>query len=146
MIALANDHTALQMKEWVIEVLIELGLEFQDFGVNTTASCDYPIQGELAARAVADGRCELGVVICGTGIGIGLAANKVKGIRCAMIADPYSAMMARRHNNANMISIGARVLGEGPAKLILRAFLSNTFEGDRHARRVNQIMEIENKD
>ena len=143
MIALANDHTALQMKGWVIEVLDELGLEYEDFGVNTTASCDYPLQGELAARAVADGSCDLGIVICGTGIGIGLAANKVRGIRCAMIAEPYSAMMARRHNNANMMSLGARVLGEEPAKLIVRAFLSNTFEGERHSRRVGQIMEIE---
>lgn len=143
MIALANDHTALQMKTWVIEVLDELGLPYEDFGVNTTASSDYPIQGELAAQAVADGRCELGIVICGTGIGIGLAANKVRGIRCAMIAEPYSAMMARRHNNANMMSIGARVLGEEPAKLIVRAFLNNTFDGERHSRRVNQIMEIE---
>ena len=143
MIALANDHTALQMKGWVIEVLDELGLEYEDFGTNTTDSCDYPLQGELAAKAVASGRCTLGIVICGTGIGIGLAANKVRGIRCAMIADIYSAMMARRHNNANMMSLGARVLGEEPTKLIVRAFLNNTFEGERHERRVNQIMEIE---
>ena len=145
MIALGNDHTALQMKGWVIEVMNELGLEYEDFGVNTTDSSDYPAQGELAARAVSDGRCELGIIICGTGIGIGLAANKVRGIRCAMVSEVYSAMMARRHNNANMMSIGARVLGEETAKLIVRAFLSNTFDSGRHGRRVDMIMDIESK-
>ncbi len=143
MIALGNDHTALQMKRWVIEVLDELGLAYEDFGTNSGESCDYPVPARLAAEAVAEGRCELGILICGTGVGIGLAANKVKGIRCAMVSEPYSAMMARRHNDANMISIGARVIGEETAKMIVRAFLTEGFEGGRHQRRVDQITQIE---
>ena len=143
MIAIGNDHTALDLKKAVIEELTELGLEYLDLGTNNTDSCDYPVQGELAARAVADGRCELGIVICGTGVGIGLAANKVQGIRCAMVSEPYSAMMARRHNDANMLALGARVLGTEYAKLIVRSFVTASFEGGRHARRVDQINDIE---
>lgn len=143
MIAIGNDHTALALKKAVIEELTELGLEYLDLGTNSTGSCDYPIQGELAARAVADGRCELGIVICGTGVGIGLAANKVQGIRCAMVSEPYSALMARRHNDANMLALGARVLGTEYAKLIVRSFVTAKFEGARHARRVDQIKDIE---
>ena len=143
MIALGNDHTALEMKRWVIEVLDELGLSYQDFGSDGKEAYDYPVPAKLAAEAVADGRCELGILICGTGIGIGLAANKVRGIRCAMVSEPYSAMMARQHNDANMMSIGARVLGEATAKMIVRAFLTGQFEGGRHQRRVDLIMDIE---
>ena len=143
MIAIGNDHTGLELKRAVIEELIELGLEYLDLGTNATGSCDYPVQGELAARAVADGRCELGIVICGTGVGIGLAANKVQGIRCAMVSEVYSAMMARRHNDANMLALGARVLGTEYAKLIVRSFVTARFEGERHARRVDQIKDIE---
>jgi len=146
MIALGNDHTGLDMKRWVIEVLDELGLDYEDMGTNEAASCDYPVAGERVARAVAEGRCELGIAICGTGIGIGLAANKVQGIRCAMVSEPYSAMMARRHNDANMISIGARVLGEETAKMIVRTFLTGSFEGGRHQRRVDQIGDIERRE
>ncbi|NLD34483.1 MAG: ribose 5-phosphate isomerase B [Clostridiales bacterium] len=146
MIALGNDHTGLEMKRWVIEVLDELGLAYEDLGTNEAASCDYPVAGERVARAVAQGRCELGIAICGTGIGIGLAANKVQGIRCAMVSEPYSAMMARRHNDANMISIGARVLGEETAKMIVRTFLTGSFEGGRHQRRVDQIGDIERRE
>jgi len=146
MIALGNDHTGLEMKRWVIEVLDELGLAYEDLGTNEAASCDYPVAGERVARAVAQGRCELGIAICGTGIGIGLAANKVRGIRCAMVSEPYSAMMARRHNDANMISIGARVLGEETAKMIVRTFLTGSFEGGRHQRRVDQIGDIERRE
>ena len=143
MIAIGNDHTALELKKAVIEELTELGLEYLDLGTNSTGSCDYPLQGELAARAVADGRCELGIIICGTGVGIGLAANKVQGIRCAMVSEPYSAIMARRHNDANMLALGARVLGTEYAKLIVRSFVTASFEGGRHARRVDQIKDIE---
>lgn len=146
MIAIGNDHTALEMKQAVIEVLEELGLEYEDFGPNTAESYDYPISGEAAARAVADSRCNLGIVICGTGIGIGLSANKVRGIRCAMVSEPYSALMARRHNDANMIAIGARVIGTEVAKMILRTFLTEEFEGGRHARRVGLIMDVEKRE
>ena len=143
MIAIANDHTGLELKKAVIEELRELGLEYLDLGTNSASSCDYPVQGELAARAVADGRCQLGIVICGTGAGIGMAANKVRGIRCAMASEPYTAIMARQHNDANMLALGARVLGTEYARLIVRGFLTAGFEGSRHARRVGQIMDIE---
>lgn len=143
LIAIGNDHTGLELKKAVIQELTELGLEYLDLGTNNTGSCDYPVQGELAARAVADGRCDLGIVICGTGAGIGMAANKVRGIRCAMVSDPYTALMARRHNDANMLALGARVLGTEYARLIVRSFLTAGFEGGRHARRVDQIKDIE---
>ena len=146
MIAIGNDHTALEMKQAVIEVLDELGLSYEDCGPNTDESFDYPASGEKAARAVAEGRCDLGIVICGTGIGIGLTANKVRGIRCAMVSEPYSALMARRHNDANMIAIGARVIGIEVAKLIVRTFLTEKFEGGRHARRVGMIMDVEKQE
>ncbi len=146
MIALGNDHTGLDMKRWVIEVLDELGLDYEDMGTNDTASCDYPVAGERVARAVAEGRCELGIAICGTGIGIGLAANKVRGIRCAMVSEPYSALMARKHNDANMIAIGARVIGTEVGKMIVRTFLTEAFEGGRHARRVGLIMDVEKRE
>ncbi len=143
MIAIGNDHAGLELKEAVIEVLNELGLSYQDVGTNSGDSCDYPVPGEAAARLVADGVCERGIVICGTGIGIGLAANKVRGIRCATVSEPYSALMARLHNDANMVSFGARVVGKGAAQLIVRTFLTGQFEGGRHQRRVDQVMAIE---
>ena len=139
MIAIGNDHTALEMKQAVIEVLEELGLEYEDFGPNTAESYDYPISGEAAARAVADSRCNLGIVICGTGIGIGLSANKVRGIRCAMVSEPYSALMARRHNDANMIALGARLIGVETARDALNVFLATPFEGGRHAKRRDKL-------
>lgn len=145
-IALGNDHTALETKKAVIEVFHELGLEYEDFGTNEPTSCDYPLAGEAAARAVADGRCQLGVVICGTGVGIGISANKVKGIRCGIVSEPYSALMTRQHNDGNMIALGARVVGTEVAKLIVRTFLTAQFEGGRHQRRVDQITDIERKD
>lgn len=146
MIALGNDHAGLKLKETIIQVLEDLGLAYQDVGTNSPESCDYPLIGEQAARLVASGECELGIVICGTGIGIGLAANKVKGIRCAMVSDPYSAQMARLHNDCNMIALGGRVVGPGAAELIVRTFLAGTFEGGRHQRRVNQIAAIEGRE
>lgn len=143
MIALGNDHTALVIKKAVIEVLEEMGLPYKDVGTNASDSCDYPISGEAAARLVASGECELGIVICGTGVGIGLAANKVKGIRCAMVSDVYTAVMARRHNDANMVSLGARVVGPGAAQMIVRSFLTSSFDGGRHQRRVDLLNDIE---
>ncbi len=143
MIALGNDHTGTDMKQWVIEVLDELKLPYRDFGTSAGVACDYPVPAKAAAEAIAKGECDLGILICGTGIGIGLAANKVKGIRCAMVSEAFSAMMCRKHNDANMISIGARVIGEETAKMIVRAFLTETFEGGRHQRRVDLITDIE---
>ena len=143
MIAIASDHAALDMKKTVMELLTEMGLEYTDFGTYTTDSCDYPVFGARAAKAVASGQCEKGILICGTGIGMSLAANKVEGIRCVACSEPYSAEMSRRHNDANMIAIGARVLGTGMAKLILRTWLTTPFEGGRHQRRVDMLMAIE---
>lgn len=144
MIAIANDHTSLELKKEIIALLEEMGLPYRDFGTNEHTSCDYPLFAWRAARAVAAGECEMGIVLCGTGIGVSLAANKVKGIRCALCSEPYSAGMARRHNNANMLAMGARVLGPELAKAVARAFLTAEFEGGRHARRVGLIERIEN--
>ena len=144
MVALACDHSALEMKETVKGVLDELGLEYEDFGTYTTDSCHYPIYGARAAKAVASGKCEKGIVICGTGIGISLAANNVKGIRCAACSDPYSARMSRAHNDANMLSIGARIIGPELAKMIVTEFLTTAFEGGRHQTRVDMLTAIEN--
>ena len=130
--ALACDHSALDLKEEIKALLIGRGIECEDFGTYTTDSCHYPIYGARAAQAVADGRCDLGIVICGTGIGISMAANKVKGIRCALCSDTFSAKMTRIHNNSNMLALGARVIGVGLAKEIVNAWLDAAFEGGRH--------------
>lgn len=145
-IAIGNDHTALGLKRAVIELLDELGHQYEDHGTNSTESCDYPVSGEAAARAVVSGRCQLGIVICGTGVGIGIAANKVHGARCAMVSEAYSAQMAREHNNANMLAIGARVLAPEAAQLVVRAFLTAEFLGGRHQRRIDQVAEIERRE
>ncbi len=143
MIALACDHSALQMKQEIKNLLDELGETYRDFGTDTAQSCDYPVFGARAAKAVASGECEKGIVICGTGIGISLAANKVKGIRCALCSEPYSAELTRRHNNANMLALGARVIGSELAKTIVKTFLATPFEGGRHQRRVDLLTAIE---
>ena len=143
MIALGSDHAGLPLKKEIIALLEEMNIPYHDYGTYTSDSCDYAMFAQRAAKAVVSGECERGILCCGTGIGISIAANKVKGIRCAMVSEPYSAMMCRRHNDANMISIGARVLGEAPAKMIVRAFLTENFEGGRHQRRVDLITDIE---
>ena len=143
MIAIACDHAGIDVKPFVIDALNELGLPYKDFGTFSHDSVDYPVYGELAARAVAGGECELGIVMCGTGVGIGIAANKVAGIRCVICSDVYSALMSREHNDANMLAIGARVVGEGLALDIVDAFLAAAFEGGRHAPRVEMIMALE---
>ena len=143
MIALASDHAALDMKKTIMELLDEMGLAYKDFGTYSPESCDYPVFGARAARAVANGDCDRGILICGTGIGMSLVANKVKGIRCVTCSEPYSAELTRRHNNTNMIAIGARVLGTELAKLIVRTWLTTPFEGGRHQRRVDMVMAIE---
>lgn len=144
MIAIACDHAALEMKKEIEDLLTARGLEYKDFGTYTTDSCHYPVFGARAARAVASGECDRGIVICGTGIGISLAANKVKGIRCALCSDPYSAKMTRAHNDANMLALGARVIGIELAKMIVEAWLDTPFEGGRHQTRVDLITAIEN--
>ena len=142
MIAIANDHSALEMKKEIMSLLDEMGLEYKDFGAYSSESCNYPVFGARAARAVASGECEFGILLCGTGLGIGLAANKIKGIRCVTCSDPLSEF-TRRHNNANMLSMGARIIGPELAKCIARAFLTAQFEGGRHALRVEMLSALE---
>ena len=144
MIAIACDHAALELKAEVIKILEERGLAYEDFGTYTADSCHYPIFGARAAKAVAEGRCDRGILICGTGIGMSLVANKVKGIRCALCSDSYSAKMTRAHNDSNMLAMGARVIGVEVAKEIVAAWLDTPFEGGRHQARVDMITAIEN--
>ena len=139
MIAIACDHGAVELKKEIEAMLDEMGLSYQDFGTDSHASVDYPVYAEKAARAVTSGTCDRGILLCGTGLGMSLAANKVRGIRCALCGDCYSAEMARRHNNANMLALGARVIGPELAKKITQIFLTTDFEGGRHARRVGMI-------
>lgn len=141
-VAFGCDHAGYALKEAVVAHLKEMGHEVVDFGCYTPERVDYPAQGEKAARAVASGECQLGVLICGTGIGISLAANRVHGIRAAVCSESYSAELTRRHNDANMIAFGARVVGEGTACAILDAFFNAKFEGGRHAQRVAMLDEI----
>ncbi len=143
MIAIACDHSALEMKNEVEALLDEMGLAYHDYGTYTAESCDYPVFGVRAAKAVAAGECERGIVICGTGIGISLAANKVKGIRCALCSEPYSAELTRRHNDANALCMGGRVVGPGLGVYLADLFLNTPFEGGRHQRRVDKLMALE---
>lgn len=144
MIALACDHAALEMKQLVMEYLDKRGLSYKDFGTYTAESCQYPVFGAKAAKAVASGECDRGILICGTGIGMSLTANKVKGIRCAVCSEPFSAKMARAHNNANMLAFGARVIGQELALMIVETFLDTPFEGGRHKERLDLIAALEN--
>lgn len=143
MIALGSDHAGLPLKMEIIQLLKERGLSYQDFGTHTKDSCDYPVYAQQAALAVARGECRLGLLFCGTGIGISLAANKVPGIRCAVCSDCYSAVMSRQHNDANMLALGARVVGIDLARMIVSMWLDTGFEGGRHQRRVDLITKIE---
>lgn len=142
-IALGCDHGGYALKLHIIETIKKLGHEVEDFGCNSTESCDYPDFGAAAARAVAEGCCDLGVVICTTGIGISIAANKIKGIRCAHCADCLEAEMTRKHNNANVMAIGAGFTGQNMADRMVEVFLSTEFEGGRHQRRVDKMMALE---
>ena len=144
MIALGSDHAGLPLKKEIIALLEEMGLPYHDYGTYTTDSCDYAQFAQRAAKAVASGECERGIIICGTGIGISMAANKVKGIRCACCSDCYSAKMTRKHNDANMLAMGARVVGPDLGRMIAEIFLTTDFEGGRHQRRIDQITAIEN--
>ena len=145
-IAIGNDHTGLALKQEIQKYIEEkYGFEVVNYGVDTTESMDYPVIGEKVAKAVVSGDADRGIVICGTGIGISLAANKVKGIRCVVCSEPYSAQMSRRHNNTNMLAFGARVIGPELAKMIVDAFLTEEFEGGRHQRRIDLITKIENE-
>lgn len=144
-IAMGNDHTAVEMKDAIKEHLQGRGFEVLDLGTNSTLSCDYPEYGEKVGMAVASGEAELGIAICGTGVGISLAANKVKGIRACVCSEPYTAKLSRMHNNANVLAFGSRVIGIELAKMITDEWLNANYEGGRHQRRVDMLMEIENR-
>lgn len=143
MIAIGCDHGGYALKQEVMRHLDELGLAYKDFGTYSEESCDYPIYGEAVARAVAGGECERGILICGTGIGISMAANKVKGIRAACCSDYFSAKYTRLHNDANVLCMGGRVVGPGLATELVEVFLHTEFEGGRHQRRIDKITAIE---
>ena len=143
MIAIGCDHGGYELKQKILAHLTERGLEYQDFGCDSTASVDYPVYGKAVAHAVAEGRCDRGIVICSTGIGISIAANKVPGIRCALCGDCFSARATRQHNDANMMAIGAGFTGKNLAERMVEVFLSTEFEGGRHARRVNKLDAIQ---
>ena len=143
MIALGSDHAGRGLKEEIKKLLDERGLEYTDFGTDTDDSCDYPVYGYAAASAVASGKCDRGLLFCGTGVGISLAANTVKGIRCVVCSEPYSAKMSRLHNNSNMLALGSRVVGTELARMIVETWLDADFEGGRHQRRVDLISAIE---
>ena len=140
MISLACDHGGYELKEIVKKYLENKGIEVKDCGCNSTASCDYPAFSRAAANAVASGECEKGIVICTTGIGISIVANKVKGIRCALCGDSFSAKMTRLHNDANMLALGAGIVGPNLALEIVDVFLNTEFSGEeKHVRRISQI-------
>ena len=142
-IVLSSDHAAIALRLAIAAHLAGRGHDVVDIGPISPESTHYPAHGEAAARRVASGDCDLGIILCGTGQGIMMAANKVRGIRCGVCADPYSARMIRLHNDANMLSLGARVVGEGLALEIVDAFLEAAFEGGRHATRVAMIGALE---
>ncbi len=144
-IAMGNDHSAVEMKETIKAYVESKGYEVIDFGTNSGESCDYPEFGEKVGRAVAAGEADYGIAICGTGIGIGIAAGKVKGVRVCTCSEPYSARLSRMHNNTNVLTFGARVIGTEMAKMIVDEWLDNQYEGGRHQRRVDQLGEIENR-
>ena len=144
-IGIANDHSAVDMKNEIKAYLEGQGYEVINYGTDTNASCDYPEYGKKVAQAVVNGEVDRGIAICGTGVGIGLACNKVKGIRACTCSEPYSAEYSRRHNNAKIITFGARVIGIETAKQIVDVFMKTEFEGGRHERRVAQLMDIENE-
>ena len=143
-ISIACDHGAYALKERLKARLLEQGHHVADCGAHSAESCDYPDFAAAAARLVADGSCARGVVLCTTGIGMSIAANKVKGVRCALCHEPLSAEMTRRHNDANMLAMGAAIPGEALAERILDVFLATEFEGGRHQRRVDKVTALEN--
>ena len=140
MIAIGSDHGGFELKEAIKKHLDKRGLEYKDYGTYTKDSCDYPVYGKLVGHAVADGECERGIIICGTGIGISITANKIKGVRAALCGDCFSAEATRLHNDANILALGARVTAEGLALKIVDTFLDTEFSGDeRHIRRIGLI-------
>ncbi|MBQ9613201.1 MAG: ribose 5-phosphate isomerase B [Lachnospiraceae bacterium] len=142
-LAIGNDHVAIEMKKEICVYLESKGIEVIDVGTDSPERFDYPISGYKVARLVADGKADGGVLICGTGVGISLAANKVRGIRACVCSDPYTARLSKQHNNTNIIAFGARVIGIETAKMIVDEWLNAEFEGGRHQKRIDMIHEIE---
>ena len=142
-IAIAADHGGFELKDSMVEYIKSLGNEVVDLGTNSADSVDYPDYAKKVCEEIQKGNSDLGILICGTGIGMSLAANKFEGIRAACVSDVYSAKMSRNHNNANVLCIGARVIGDEVAKLIIKTFLENEFEAGRHKRRVDKILAFE---
>lgn len=145
-IAVACDHGGYRLKNVIIDELQRQGYEVVDFGTYSEESCDYPDYAAKAARAVASRECDKGVVVCGTGIGVSIVCNKINGIRCALAHDVFSAKATRAHNDANMLAMGQRVIGEGLALEILNAWLHTEYEGGRHDARIKKVMELERND
>jgi ribose 5-phosphate isomerase B len=143
LIAIASDHAGYELKQEIITLLEELQLPYRDYGAFSKTSCDYAVYAFYAAKAVQSKECQRGILICGTGIGMSIAANKVPGIRCAVCSEPFSALLSRKHNDSNMLALGARVVGAGLARLIVETWLDGKFEGGRHQRRIDQIRSIE---
>ena len=142
MIAIGSDHGGFELKQEIMAHLDKRGLEYKDFGTYTKDSCDYPVYGKAVAKAVASGECDRGILICGTGIGISITANKIPGIRAALCTDCFSAEATRLHNDANILALGGRVVGAGLALKIVDTFLDTPFSGDeRHRRRISMIEE-----
>jgi ribose 5-phosphate isomerase B len=144
-IALGCDHGGYQLMQTVIAHLTEKNIDFENFGTYSEDSCDYPVIAESVSRRVVSGGCTLGILICGTGIGMSIAANKVDGIRAALCGDSYSAELTRRHNDANILALGARVIGSGLALHIIDTFLATPFEGGRHAKRIGMFQDLESR-
>lgn len=141
-IAIASDHGGLELKEIIKEYMLKQGIEVLDLGTHTEESVDYPEYGQACGEAVMSGKADRGIVCCGTGIGISIAANKVKGIRCALCTDVHMAEITRKHNDANMLAMGGRITDSETAKAITKAWLYTEFEGDRHQRRVDKLNEM----
>lgn len=142
-IAIGNDHVAVEMKQHIKKYIEEKGHEVVNCGTDSSDRTDYPVYGKKVADLVASGECDFGVLICGTGVGISLAANKVDGIRAVVCSEPYSAKLSRQHNNANIVAFGARVIGVATAEMIVDEFLSAEYEGGRHQKRIDMIAQIE---
>ncbi|UOB20305.1 ribose 5-phosphate isomerase B [Macrococcus armenti] len=142
-VAIACDHGGFQYKEKIVELLTSQNIEYVDFGPKDESSVDYPDYAKPVAESVASGECDRGILICGTGIGMSIAANKVPGIRCALVHDVFTAQVTREHNNSNVLAMGQRVIGEGLMLLIVKTWLNAEFEGGRHQRRIDKVAALE---
>lgn len=143
-VVLGSDHVGLHLKWYIARFLSDLSIEVVDVGTDSEERVDYPVFGSLAAHLVGTGQCDRGVVICGTGVGISIAANKVPGVRCVACSEPYSAVLSRQHNDTNMLALGARVVGVDLALMIVEMWMAEGFDGDRHSCRVEQLTALEN--